>query len=454
MVIGHNTLKVLLVSPPYPHLCGEESFGFAGREDWFPLGLFVIANAISLEKLADVKIYYQADHTPKAMEALIRDFAPDVVGIGCFTRTRFACFELADIVKKVGKDIKVILGGSHATFLDQQILQNYSSVDMCIRGYAEGAFLDVLKAIINKDDIGSIAGLTWRDEHNKIRKNCNRSLDDDLVRELTPNVPDLFIGNLPDWKSPDMISYALPIETTRGCVYTCTFCSRMGPDNRTVIERGPEQSLRYVDGLFKIFGKREIYFCDTNFTLKKKRAYEFCEAIRNHPLKFEWTCSTRIDLVNKEMLTALKEAGCRKVYYGVDSFCRKILPSIGRHFNPEVAVRNLNLTVECGLETEGNIIIGFPGENSETIIESYHNRRQVDSRVYLTIRPLKIMPGGALYYQAIKEGFNEDYWLEDHGDDFPTYTYVMTERLIGQYCEFLKNPSHYNANKHMNLQLK
>ena len=82
MANGHNTFKVLLVSPPYPHLCGEESFGLAGREDWFPLGLFVIANAISLEKLADVKIYYQADHTPKAVEKLIRDFAPDVVGIG------------------------------------------------------------------------------------------------------------------------------------------------------------------------------------------------------------------------------------------------------------------------------------------------------------------------------------------------------------------------------------
>jgi radical SAM superfamily enzyme YgiQ (UPF0313 family) len=452
MITGRKGFRVLLLSPPYPHLGGEELFGLSGREDRFPLGLFVIANAIRLEQIADVQIYYQPDHTPKTLEALIRDFAPDMVGIGCFTRTRFACIELSQIIKKVNSDIKIVWGGSHATFLDKQVLDHYSCVDMVIRGYAEGAFLDVIRATLDNGKLKDIAGLTWRDDQNKIYRNCDRSLENDLARELTTNVRDLFIGDLPSWQSRDMISYAMPIETTRGCVYTCTFCSRMGPEDRTVVERGPEQSLRYIKGLFEVFGEQQIYLCDTNFTLKKKRCFEFCEFIRQHPLKFEWTCSTRVDLVNKEILTALKQAGCRKIYYGVDSFCKKILPAIGRHFSPEVAVRNLNLSAECGLEVEGNIIIGFPGETAETISESYSYRRQLDKRIRLVVQPLLVMPGGALYYHAVREGFNEDYWLTDHGNNFPAYTGAMSEKLLSEYCRLLKNPQEYNSKKLKELQ--
>ena len=155
----------------------------------------------------------------------------------------------------------------------------------------------------------------------------------------------------------------MPIETSRGCVYTCSFCSRFGPGDRSVVDRQPAQALRYVHGLFEIFGPREVYFCDNNFTINRKRVFEFCDVLLSQPLKLEWTCSTRIDLVDKEVLSRMKAAGCRKIYYGIDSLCKWS----AAFCRPEFYARrwrseNLNLTVECGLETEGNLIIGLPGE--------------------------------------------------------------------------------------------
>ena len=437
MTKGQKNFRVLLLSPPYPHLGGEELFGFSGREEWFPLGVFAIANAISVSKAADVHIYYQPDYTPETLEAVIRKYAPDIIGITCFTLTRFACFELTEIIKRINRDIKVLVGGAHATFLDQQIMEHYPCVDMVIRGYAEGAFLDVIKAFLNKGDLGRIAGLTWRDGDNKVRRNSDRPLENDLLWELTSDIKSLFINGLPTWKSMDRIFFSMPVETARGCVYTCFFCSRIGPQNRTLVKRPPDQALRYVYGLFELFGRRQVYFCDTNFTVNKKRVFEFCDLLRAQPVELEWTCSTRVDLVDEEVLSAMKRAGCRKIYYGVDSLCKRILPSIGRNFTPETAVKNLNLTIACGLEAEANVIIGFPSENTESVMEAYSYRKQLHAKVQLNFFPLMIMPGGALYDHALKEGFKEDYWLEDHGAKFPIYTGAMSEKRILEYCRIL-----------------
>ncbi len=443
MTKGKKSLRVLLLSPPYPHLGGEELFGLSGREEWFPLGAFSIANAISMEEIADARIYFHPDYTPARLESVIREYAPDVVGITCYTNTRFACFEMSEIVKRISKDIKVLLGGPHATFLDQQIIKNYPCVDMIVRGYAEGAFLDVIRSILNKGNFETIEGLTWRDTKNKFHRNCDRPLDNDLTRELFPDIKNLFIDRLPTWKGEDMILSSLPIETSRGCVYACIFCSRFDPGSRKTVEREPAQVLRYVQELFEVFGRSQVFFCDTNFTINKKRVYEFCSLLQSLPFELEWTCGTRVDLVDREMLCEMKRAGCKKIYYGVDSLCKRILPSIGRFFKPEVAVEKLNLTVECGLETEANLIIGFPGENVQSVTETYSYLKQLDSNINLVIRPLNIMPGGSLYYQAVKEGFEEDYWLEDHGSDFPIYTFAMSEERIIKYCCILKDSGKY-----------
>lgn len=147
-------------------------------------------------------------------------------------------------------------------------------------GYAESIFVDLLKAIQRNHDLGTIKGLTWRDENGAVQRSCDRPQENDLSRELSPQLHELFIGDLPDWQSPDMISFGLPIETSRGCVYTCTFCSRMGPADRSLFERGPEQVVRYIRGLFNVFGKRQIFFSDTNFTLRKKLVIDFCTYLK------------------------------------------------------------------------------------------------------------------------------------------------------------------------------
>ncbi|MBF0510754.1 MAG: radical SAM protein [Candidatus Omnitrophica bacterium] len=444
---ANKGLRVLFFSPPYPHLGGEDLFGTSGREEWFPLGVFALANAIRLEYQSPVHIYYQPDHTLEKIEEIIRTYVPDIVGITCFTQSRFACFELAQIVKKVSPGIKVVLGGPHATFLDTQIMKHYPDVDMIMRGYAEGAFLEVINNIIHQSPMSSVRGLTWRDKKNRIYQNPQRLLEDDLNRDLVFDFKDFFIDGLPAWKSKDTMISALPVETARGCVYRCLFCSRMAQDERRVIQRSPKQALEYVHKLYRFFGPRQVFFCDTNFTINKKRVFEFCDILRKESPFLEWTTSTRVDLVDKEVLQAMRAAGCRRIYYGVDSFCRHLLPAIGRNFSPEIAVKNLNLTIESAIEADANLIIGFPGEDASTVAQTYSFRKQLRPEIKLHVRPLQIMPGGKLYYQAIKEGFDEAYWLKDNGPDFPIYTQSMPAKRIQGYCRIIKDPDYYKTNK-------
>ncbi len=425
--------KIIIFSPPYHHLGTRELYGQSGREDWFPLGAFSITNALRLAGNEHTFLYYQEDHSPRTLERLIKRIKPDIVGISCFSLTRFACLDLAKRVKKIDRDTLTILGGTHPSFLDKQIMTNYPFIDMVLRGYGETAFPDIADAFSRRKTFDGIPGLSWRDKGRWIR-NRDGQIHDELSLPLAKDMRDAILGEFPSWISRDMISHTIPVETARGCPYHCFFCSKIEQKENRVIDRDPGHVLKYIKGLFKLFGPRPIYFCAPNFTLNKKKALALCRALKRSKLQVQWTCGTRIDLIDKELLLEMKTAGCQRIYYGVDSLCQRLLHSIHRDYTPEKAVRDLNLTVACGLACEANLLIGFPGEDRRSLSESLLFLRKIDPKVSVVVRPLKIMPGSQLYHKAIEEGFDETYWLKDHGTDFPDYTGSLPAKELVKYC--------------------
>ena len=425
---GSSISRILLVYPPYRQLVGGEGAIETAPAPRLSLGLASVSSCVEHKTGIACDVYCSADYSMATLTKVIRTQKPSMLGISCLSFNRFACFKLAEMAKRIDPSIVVVWGGVHATLLDEQILSTYSCVDFIVRGEGELTFCGLVEAINNKKSLSAVAGITFRDGARIVRTVSRPRLTclDDL-----PLIDYKRFGIEPvrDLAIKDRLNDALPVETTRGCPFGCTYCGGVGFMGRHLAHRSIENIMAQIK-LIPRDMSGGIFFHDMNFTLDKDRARAICRALIKENITLPWVCSTRIDLVDRELLLLMKTAGCEAVFYGVDSLCQHILSSIGRHYEPDVAVRNANLTVSVGIKAYVNLIIGFPGETQEDIIATFIKAGKFSKDVPVVVNGLKSMPGSCLYQQALKEGFDESYWLKDHPEMLPYYTGAMSQAAM------------------------
>lgn len=423
--------RVLLCYPPYRDLSDVEGAALTAPAPRLSLGLASVASYVEQRAGIPCDVYCSADYSPAALTVVMRAKKPSVLGISCATFNRFACLKLAVLAKALDPSVVVVFGGIHATFLDEQILSAYSCVDYVVRGEGEHIFCDLLEALGSGRDLASVAGLTFRQGACVVR-NAPRARLDSLDDLPLIDYKRFLIEPSRNLATMDKLNDTLPVETTRGCPFACTYCSGVGFMGRHLAYRSVANIIAQIK-LIPEHLRDGIFFHDMNFTVDRARARAICEALIKEKVGIPWICGTRIDLVDREMLLLMKESGCEAIFYGVDSLCRKVLASIGRPYSPEVAIRNANLTVSLGIKAHVNLIVGFPGETKKDVAETFINGGKFSPEVPVVINGLKIMPGALLYQQALKEGFDVRYWLEDHADMLPFYPGAMSPQDMGRW---------------------
>jgi radical SAM superfamily enzyme YgiQ (UPF0313 family) len=167
-----------------------------------------------------------------------------------------------------------------------------------------------------------------------------------------------------------------------------------------------------IEHLIKRFGIRELAFYDDVFTMDKKRAAAIAEGIITRRLKLQWTCETRVNLVDPELLRLLKKAGCYAIAYGIESASPEILATIDKNISPEQVVKAISMTRQTGIQTVGYFMIGSPGETPATIQQtiSFAKRLKLDFAQFAITTPF---PGTELYRRYLKDHDNETAVWED-----------------------------------------
>jgi radical SAM superfamily enzyme YgiQ (UPF0313 family) len=157
------------------------------------------------------------------------------------------------------------------------------------------------------------------------------------------------------------------------------------------------------------FNVREVTFYDDVFTLDEKRVSAICEELERRRIEIPWTCETRVNLVNEELLEKMKKAGCYMIAYGVESGNQKILNNLKKDITLEQATRAFELTHKIGIQTIAYFMMGSPGETPETIEETikFANKLDSDFVQFSTTTPF---PGTELFNLAIKEGMISEDW--------------------------------------------
>ncbi len=310
-------MKVLLLNPPMYY----GAYNQAGRvyldKSYPPLGLGYIAATLKKEGY-NPKVFDLIDIPFDEAEKLIEKEKPDIVGISCnLTDYRWGAFKLAQIAKRINSNTKVIMGGSHATHLYEQVLTNFP-VDIIVRFEGEATFLELIKAIESKTDLRSVKGIAFKLGKQIVRTE-DRPPNDDLDTLPFPLHSNFEFDRYVHYSAPASFKgkavgklRSINIMASRGCPYNCMYCSIAQFWPRKCRFRSPKNVVDEMQALYEEFGVMHFNFFDDLFTMNKNRVIEICKEIIDRKLDVCWECVTRVDFVSEDMLGMDEEGGLRK----------------------------------------------------------------------------------------------------------------------------------------------
>jgi len=388
-----KALRVLLISPPAQSVV-KQVIGTAAP----PLGLAYLAS-ITRELGCDVKIIdsLAEDLTLRDIKAKITKFYPDVVGVTATTSMIYDAYDVAAVAKEVNPNAMVVIGGPHATFMASEILQECKHIDVVVRGEGELTFRELLMKLMKNDwDFRDVLGITYR-VNDKVRENPPRPLIQNL--DYVP---------LPAYDLLPMDRYRIgklkfgAIITSRGCPYTCVFCSSSLQFGKKWRGHSVDRVLEELRILRYEYGRQEIEFLDDTFTLNKKRVLAIAEKIIEEGLDITWSASSRVNTFSREVGSAMNRAGAHTIYFGIESGSERTLEFIDKRITKEQAMDAAKAAKESGLRALGSFIIGFPYETEEDIRATikFSNKVGVDLAQFTIATPY---PGTKLWDLAIKE---------------------------------------------------
>lgn len=356
--MAKTEVKIALVNPPLLP-------GMFKHHPLVPLGLAYLASV--LEKAGyEVKVF---DCPPLGLshEGLIKmlaDFSPDFVGVTCMTMMYPSAIKVATMTKECLPDTIIGVGGPHVTFYDEETLKECPFIDLVVRGEGEQTMLDIAACIKENRKLSKVDGITLRN-NDKIIKTSDRMLIQNL--DALP---------YPAYHLFPMDRYRIygkkimPIITSRGCPFQCSFCVTSRMVGRRFRARSPENVVSELEWLVREHDADAICFYDDTLTLDKNRIVKICKMIKERGIDVSWDCQTRVDQISFEILREMVAAGCELVSFGVESGSNKILGKIGKGTTVEQNKRAIALAKKAGLLVAVSVIIGYPGETVETVNET------------------------------------------------------------------------------------
>ena len=395
-------LHVTLVNPPYP----AGSF----LHPPFPsLGLGYLAAVLEKNNYEVSVIDCQTtSFTYEDFRNELGKRKPDVVGITSTILTYKSALKIAEIAKEVNPKCVTVVGGPHVSFWDEEALKDCPQLDVVVRKEGEYTMLDLVQRIEVGRDYSDVVGTTCR-KGSKILVNPDRPFID--------NLDELPFPARHFWPIECLQKYGtmiFDVVSSRGCVHFCNFCIEVREHGRKYRVRSPKNVVDELEFLHKTYGARYFAFLDDAFTVDKRRAAEICDEINKRKLKIKWACETRVDMVNKELLAKMKEAGCADIWFGIESGSRKVLEAVKKGITPEQTIQAFKWAKEVGMKPNPNVILGTPGETKETAWETIRFVEKLIPDYMACYTVATPYPGTPMYDYVREQG-----WLRE--TDFDKY---------------------------------
>ncbi|MDA2933720.1 B12-binding domain-containing radical SAM protein [Acidobacteria bacterium AH-259-D05] len=414
-------LKILLVLPI------REGDNFKIAPD---LGLLYVGTVLR-NKGFDVTLLDcpKEKFTFKDFKAFLREENYDVVGFRCYSRDHNYVNHHLNIVRQVNPSALTLTGGPHPSALPEFVLSSMPSLDFAWKAEAEEGLPELLSCFaeygrdIPENLLEKVPGLAWRNEK---------------AGQAVVNQPsfgmDLDSYGIPAWDLAQPETYPgftwdeyYPILTTRGCPYPCTYCNTPGLSGRKLRHRSVEHVIEELSLLKSRYGVRRFSIIDDEFTLNKKYATRFSEALIESNLNLKWDCpvGVRLDSLNPDLLKVMEAAGCENLAVGIESGNERVQKLIKKRVTVEKIREKAAMIADCSdIRIVGYFMIGFLDETEEEIRDTIRLASQLRLRRanFNIVIPI---PGTAIFDELLEHGLIK---LEDINWDTLTSDQVAFER--------------------------
>lgn len=371
----------------------------------------------------------------------IRDGKYGFVGITATTVQINSALFIARHIKESFPGIKIILGGPHPNVMLEDVLSD-KCVDYVVRGEGEFTMLEIAEG----KEPGAIEGLSYR-KNGRMIHNPARPVIKDLdilplpARHLIPM----------DKYGPTPGNYkrlpAASMVTSRGCPGKCTFCNT-DIFGKSIRFHSAENIAREIVSLIKDYNVKEVSFYDDTFTVSRKNVERLCDIIIKDRIDITWSCMSRIDCINPDMLRKMKKAGCHSICYGIESADENILSNINKKISLNRVPEFIKWTKDAGIDVRVSFMLGSPGETEETLKKTiqYAISLRPDIFIYNITTPL---PGTEMFRWAREKGYLktlewDDYNLGRAVMDLPTVSAETVEKYYKiAYRKSYLRPSYF-----------
>ncbi len=393
-------MQVLIINPPWP----GKGFGTRSqnriikhRSDKFlQYPIFLAYSAAQIKKSGFGVTYIDSviqdlDSDQTITEAKKRH--PDVIFMETTTPSIEADYRSLTSLK-AATGARIIVGGPHATYFHKEVLAECEAIDVVIRHEFDTKIADV---VANLNSLETVNGVTYRNGDAIIDNG-----DGDVARDLDvipfpdrDTVP--WTWYLEAWYSRKPF---MNMMTARGCPYHCAFClwpqSMYGHKQRF---RGLDNVFAEIHQLVERYGVREINIDDGTFTTNRQRVIDFCQRMRREKIDLIWTCNGRVDNLDDDILSEMKQSGCKMIRLGVESGSQEVLDEIKKGLTLEQIEKGVRLVKKHGIQALGGFMFGFPCDSRKSVEQTIRFAKRLSpDQVQFSI--CMCYPGTSLYEDA------------------------------------------------------
>jgi radical SAM superfamily enzyme YgiQ (UPF0313 family) len=353
------------------------------------------------------------------LDLRLKRFDPDIIAFSVYTSHFHNTVSYARHFKSIVPRAKIMVGGVHATLFPHETMNYNKEIDFTCVGEAEM----VLPAFVERWEKGEgfegLRGILWRDGE-EVKYAGPPAANNDLdscpfpARHLVPN--EKYFNFISTYRNYTVFN------SSRGCPYPCIFCEAARTKFRA---RSPENVVAEFEECYEKHGVREIDIFDSSFTVRKDRVFKMCELLCKSGLnkKLVWNVRSRVDSINEELLEAMREAGCYRIFYGVESGNDEVLHNLRKGIKLDRIKKIISKTDEIGISAFAYFLIGAPGETPESVRQTidFAKALPLDFAIF---NCLTAFPKTELYEKYYLPESQHDFWEEYMKSPEPTTAFM------------------------------
>ena len=292
----------------------------------------------------------------------LRPLSFDVFGFGSICSSYPMTIRLAREVRNSHSDACIIVGGPQASVVDVATIRSFPWIDYVVRGEADDILIALLGRLASGQSAHGLPGVTFR-------------IGDEIVRnENAPAIHDLDRLPMPAFHlDPDFMSRgSVYLEIGRGCPFACTFCSTNDFFRRNFRLKSTKVMIEQMKRVKQDFGLGNFSLIHDMYTIDRKEVLAFCNALLESGENFTWACSARTDCVDNELLATMAAAGCRGIFFGIETGSQRLQKVISKKLDLAEAWQRIEAADRSGMKIAVALITAFPDETRDDLRDTIH----------------------------------------------------------------------------------